>query len=413
MSTAIELVVPKIGESVQEARVVAWLEDEGSFVALDAPLVELESEKASLTVASPAAGILHILVPAGTDVAIGAVLAHLNPAEGASSTAETGVTTAPSFPPPPISKTGLPSPAARLILEEAGIPSSSVSGSGRDGRITKADALAAKEAGTGAEVPRSNSRESLTQPGPTPQHQAAPTPPPSEEEGTRRERMSMTRKTIARRMIEAKQSMALLTTFNEVDMSAVKALRARYGEEFAKRHGVKLGLMGFFVKAVAEALAEYPILNASLEGEDIVYHTSCHLGLAVATPRGLVVPVLRQAERKTLAEIEKGIRDFAERGSLGTLGLEELTGGTFTISNGGGFGSMLSTPIVNPPQAAVLGLHNIVDRAVVLDGQLAIRPIMYLALSYDHRLIDGADSVRFLVRIKELVENPARLLLQA
>ena len=419
---ATEIRVPSLGESISEATVGQWLKRQGDQVAADEPLVELETDKVTVEVPAPAAGILsEIAVPSGTTVAIGSLLGSI--AEG-SAKPSTGTTpssvvskpapiAAPVAPPPksaalerepsPREEVGEnampPSPAARKLLAESGLQSASLEGSGKRGQVLKHDV---EQAASSMLV-----RERKPKPAPTPRA------PIASEDETREERVRMTRlrQTIAKRLKEAQDNAAMLTTFNDVDMGAVMQLRRDYREEFEKKHGVKLGLMGFFVKACVEALKEIPAVNAEIDGDDIVYKNYYHIGVAVGTERGLVVPVLRDADRLSLAEIEMAIADFGARAREGKLALEELQGGTFTISNGGIYGSLLSTPILNAPQAGILGMHRIEDRAVVRDGQIVARPMMYLALSYDHRLVDGKEAVTFLVRVKEAIEDPKRLVL--
>jgi 2-oxoglutarate dehydrogenase E2 component (dihydrolipoamide succinyltransferase) len=419
---AIEIRVPSLGESIIEATVGQWLKQQGDQVAADEPLVELETDKVTVEVPAPASGILsEIAVPTGTTVAIGSLLGSIT--EGSvkpsAGTAPTSVTSKPvpiaQPTPAPTTPTTLerepspreevsdndmpPSPAARKLLAESGLQRGSVEGSGRRGQVLKQD----------VEQAASSILARERKPKPTP----APRAPVASADETREERVRMTRlrQTIAKRLKEAQDNAAMLTTFNDVDMSAVMQLRRDYRDEFEKRHGVKLGLMGFFVKACVEALKEIPAVNAEIDGDDIVYKNYYHIGVAVGTERGLVVPVLRDADRLSLAEIESAIADFGARAREGKLALDELQGGTFTISNGGIYGSLLSTPILNAPQSGILGMHRIEERAVVRDGQIVARPMMYLALSYDHRLVDGKEAVTFLVRVKEAIEDPKRLVL--
>jgi 2-oxoglutarate dehydrogenase E2 component (dihydrolipoamide succinyltransferase) len=414
---AIEIRVPSLGESISEATVGQWLKQQGDQVAADEPLVELETDKVTVEVPAPASGILsEIAVPSGTTVAIGSLLGSI--AEGgAKAPAPVSVTSkpAPIVQPAPTTPTTLerepspreevsdndmpPSPAARKLLAESGLQRGSVEGSGRRGQVLKQD----------VEQVASSMLARERKPKPAP----APRAPVASGDEIREERVRMTRlrQTIAKRLKEAQDSAAMLTTFNDVDMGAVMQLRRDYREEFEKRHGVKLGMMGFFVKACVEALREIPAVNAEIDGDDIVYKNYYHIGVAVGTERGLVVPVLRDADRLSLAEIETAIADFGTRAREGKLALDELQGGTFTISNGGIFGSLLSTPILNAPQSGILGMHRIEDRAVVRDGQIVARPMMYLALSYDHRLVDGKEAVTFLIRVKEAIEDPKRLVL--
>ena len=414
---AIEIRVPSLGESISEATVGQWLKQQGDQVAADEPLVELETDKVTVEVPAPASGILsEIAVPSGTTVAIGSLLGSIAE-DGAKAPAPVSVTSkpAPIVQPAPTTPTTLerepspreevsdndmpPSPAARKLLAESGLQRGSVEGSGRRGQVLKQD----------VEQVASSMLARERKPKPAP----APRAPVASGDEIREERVRMTRlrQTIAKRLKEAQDSAAMLTTFNDVDMGAVMQLRRDYREEFEKRHGVKLGMMGFFVKACVEALREIPAVNAEIDGDDIVYKNYYHIGVAVGTERGLVVPVLRDADRLSLAEIETAIADFGTRAREGKLALDELQGGTFTISNGGIYGSLLSTPILNAPQSGILGMHRIEDRAVVRDGQIVARPMMYLALSYDHRLVDGKEAVTFLIRVKEAIEDPKRLVL--
>lgn len=395
----IEVKVPQLSESVAEASLVAWHKKEGEFVRRDENLVDIETDKVVLETPAPADGVLvKILKGDGAPVTSGEVIAQIDteakPAAGEAATTPASAPTAqPAAQAAPAA--AVASPAARKILEEKGVAPESVAGSGRGGRITKEDALAAQPAAAKPAVA------------------AAPAVPPVAVSGERSEQrvpMTKLRKRIAERLLKSKNENAMLTTFNEVNMAAVIELRKKYGEKFEKEHGVRLGFMSFFVKAACAALKKFPILNASVDGDDIIYHGYIDIGIAVGSPRGLVVPILRDADQLSMAEIEKKINEFAEKAKDGRLSLEELTGGTFSISNGGVFGSMLSTPIINPPQSAILGIHATKDRPVVENGQIVIRPINYLALSYDHRIIDGREAVLGLVTIKEALEDPARLL---
>ncbi|HEX9708203.1 MAG TPA: 2-oxoglutarate dehydrogenase complex dihydrolipoyllysine-residue succinyltransferase [Steroidobacteraceae bacterium] len=398
-----EVRVPQLPESVADATLVAWHKKIGETVARDENLADLETDKVVLEVPAPVSGIIKSLdKTAGTTVTSGELLAVID--EQASATAaprpapksETRKPTemkkqeAPAGAAPPARKeeaAGKLSPAARRLVEENRLSAGQIAGSGRDGRITKSDvahhleAAPAQPAAAGARV-----------------DQRVP--------------MSRLRARIAQRLVEAQATQALLTTFNEIDMQALMALRARYKEPFEKRHGVRLGFMSFFAKACVEALRRFPVVNASVEGGDIVYHEYYDLGVAVSTDRGLIVPVLRDADRMDFAAIEKAVTGFAERARSGSITIEELTGGTFSITNGGVFGSLMSTPIVNAPQSAILGMHKIQDRPVAVEGQIVVRPMMYVALTYDHRIIDGREAVQFLVAVKEALEDPARLLLQ-
>ena len=409
---SIEIKVPAMGESVTEATIARWLKREGDAVQKDEPVVELETDKVSVEVPSPAAGVLeHITVQQGGTVGVGSVLgavaegaaaaakpvkaeapkaAKAEPAKPQTPKAEAKPAPAPAPPPPP--------PSVRRIAEEEKLDTSKIAGSGKHGQVTKADALAALEAARSAAPQR-------------PQTPAAPSGPRPRAEREERVPMTRLRKTIALRLKESQDIAAQLTTFNEVDMSHVMALRSTYKDSFEKKHGVKLGFMGFFVKACIAALKEIPAVNAEIDGNDIVYKNYYDIGVAVSTDRGLVVPVVRDADSASLAGVEKQINDFAMRARDNKLKLEELLGGTFTITNGGVFGSLMSTPILNMPQTGILGMHKIQNRPVAIGDKVEIRPMMYLALSYDHRLVDGREAVTFLVRVKENLEDPQRLLL--
>ncbi|MGI8853330.1 MAG: 2-oxoglutarate dehydrogenase complex dihydrolipoyllysine-residue succinyltransferase [Methyloceanibacter sp.] len=421
-----EIRVPSLGESVVEATVGQWFKQAGDSVAADEPLVELETDKVTVEVPAPVSGVLsEIVVKQGDTVAVGALLGAISDGDGKAKPAKAKPAAAPETmkaeavaqtsevpvepkklerepsPREEISDDEMPpSPAARKRLAEAGIEAKAVKGSGRRGQILKNDIAA-----TAAEALLARERK----PKPAP----APRAPVAQDDEAREERVRMTRlrQTIAKRLKEAQDTAAMLTTFNDVDMSAVMQLRRDYKDAFEKKHGVKLGLMGFFVKACVQALKDIPAVNAEIDGEDIVFKNYYHIGVAVSTERGLVVPVLRDADRMSLAEIETAIADFGARTRAGKLSLEEMQGGTFTISNGGIYGSLLSTPILNAPQSGILGMHRIEERAVVRDGEIVARPMMYLALSYDHRLVDGKDAVTFLVNVKESIEDPKRLVL--
>jgi 2-oxoglutarate dehydrogenase E2 component (dihydrolipoamide succinyltransferase) len=403
-----DVIIPALGESITEATVGQWLKQVGDAVAADEPIVSLETDKVAVEVPSPVAGVLmaHLAEP-GETVLVGARIAVIEagavadaPVAAAAPAAAAPVVEAKPAPAPapavaqPLEATG---PAVRKILEDYDLDAASISGTGKDGRLTKGDVLAAIEAGTAR-------RNASARAGPA---VAAAAPVARREE---RVRMTRLRQTIARRLKEAQNTAAMLTTFNDVDMSAVMATRSRYKDLFEKKHGVRLGFMSFFAQACVLALKDVPSVGATLEGEEIVYKDYADLGIAVSSPGGLVVPILRNADRMNFADTEKAIADFGARAQAGQLKLEELQGGNFTISNGGVFGSLLSTPILNPPQSGVLGMHRIEERPVVRDGQIVIRPMMYLALSYDHRLVDGREAVTFLLRIKEAIEDPARLL---
>jgi 2-oxoglutarate dehydrogenase E2 component (dihydrolipoamide succinyltransferase) len=400
---AMELRVPALGESVREATLGAWKHAEGDEVSVDEPLVEVESEKATVEVPSPGAGVLRkILRQAGDTVAVGEVIAEIEAlgaqaAQGKANGRKAGDGGNGRPAPAPVRA----APSARRALAESGLSAEEVKGSGRGGRISKQDVTRALE-------------ENITPPVPAPAPIEAP-PAVRPPEGGARERvvpMSPLRKTVARRLVEAQHAAAILTTFNEIDMSTVLALRERHQERFVKQHGLKLGFMSFFVKAAIEALKTYPGVNAEIRGTDVVYKDHYDIGVAVGGGKGLVVPVVRDADRLSFAEVEAAIAELAGRARENKLGLKELEGGTFTISNGGVYGSLLSTPILNPPQSGILGLHAIQKRAVVVADAVVVRPMMYVALSYDHRLVDGREAVQFLVRVKECVEDPERLLLE-
>ena len=396
-----DVTVPQLGESIVEAVVGKWNKNEGDSVAADEPVVVLETDKVTVDVQAPAAGaITKILHPAGSKVKIGDVLATI--AEGAEGKATPKPAAAAAAAPAPAAATATtkvqapaPTPVARAVAADKGIDPSSVPGSGSNGRVMKDDVLkASAPAQAQAQAPATKLK--------------APTGPRAEE----RVAMTPLRKRVAERLLQAQNNAAILTTFNEVDMSAVMSLRKQYNERFEKKHGIKLGFMSFFVKAAIEALKAYPAVNASIDGEDVVFHHYYDIGVAVSGSRGLVVPIVRDADHLSMAELEKAIAELGTRARNDKLTLQDLQGGTFTLSNGGIFGSMLSTPILNPPQTGILGMHNIVERPVAKDGQVVIRPIMYVALSYDHRLIDGREAVQFLVRIKECIETPERMLLE-
>jgi len=400
-TSVLEVKVPAVGESITEVTVSVWNKKTGDSVSLDEVLCELESDKATFELPAESAGVLEIVAEPGTVVPIGGILARITVGGSVAAAAPApALAAAPSAPAAPASSgdatyaAGHPSPAAAKILDEKGISAASVAGSGVGGRITKEDAVSAVKPASA--------------PAPAASASAAPA---ASGERTRREKMSSLRKTVARRLVAVKNETAMLTTFNEVDMKPVMDLRGKYKDKFKEKHGVGLGFMSFFTKAVCVALKEYPSVNAKIDGDEIVFHDYCDISIAVSAPKGLVVPVIRSAENLSLAGIESEVVRLAGKARENKLSLEEMSGGTFTITNGGVFGSMLSTPIINAPQVAILGMHNIVERPVVVDGQIVIRPIMYLALSYDHRIIDGRESVSFLVRLKQLLEDPARLLL--
>jgi 2-oxoglutarate dehydrogenase E2 component (dihydrolipoamide succinyltransferase) len=442
----VDITIPSPGESISTVSISAWLKADGQQVAKNDDLLEVESEKATLAVSAEVAGRLKITVPAGQDVAVGAVVGHIDTeaqqaapqavsvaapvaqqaapaaAPAAVSAPETAqVATAPASP-------GHPSPAAAKLLAEAGVEAERVTGSGPGGRITKQDVVAhlaapaaaapapqaapaaapvTPAATTAAAAPAPTAESTTT---PAPAAVAAPAIPGSRTE--RREPMSKLRQKLSERLVAVKNQTAMLSTFNEVDMSAILEARRRHKELFLQKHGVGLGFMSFFTKAVTQALAEVPAVNAFIEDGNLVYHDYADIGVAVSAPKGLVVPVIRNAESLDLYAIEAEIKRLAERARTNRLTIDEMTGGTFTISNGGIFGSLMSTPILNPPQSGILGMHNVVERPIAVDGQVVIRPMMYLTLSYDHRVIDGRESVTFLVRVKQLLEDPMRMLLK-
>ncbi|MPR32816.1 2-oxoglutarate dehydrogenase complex dihydrolipoyllysine-residue succinyltransferase [Salmonirosea aquatica] len=419
-SKVIEMKVPTVGESITEVTIASWNKKDGDHVELDEIICELESDKATFELPAESAGTLRIVAAEGETLEIGAVICRIETGGTGSATASsTGnsdkTTTAPEVPTLHQSdsddisaNSAHTSPVAAKILAEKGIDPKDVNGTGAGGRITKEDALNAQKS---APKPAEAKAPPVGVPGnaATPEKAA---PSADGERGTRREKMSSLRKTIARRLVAVKNETAMLTTFNEVDMKPIMDLRAQFKDKFKEKHEVGLGFMSFFTKAVCVALQDFPVINAYMDGDDVVYNDFCDVSIAVSSPRGLVVPVIRNAEKLSFAGIEKEIVRLATRARDGKLGIDEMTGGTFTITNGGIFGSMLSTPIINAPQSAILGMHNIVERAVVVKGEIVIRPIMYVALSYDHRTIDGKDSVSFLVRVKQLLEDPARLLLE-
>ena len=412
---AIEVKVPVLGESITEATLGEWLKQPGEAVAADEPIASLETDKVALEVPAPQAGVMGAhQVAVGDTVEVGAVIATIEAGTAApSKDAETPVDAPEKAPSVTAAKAAdkqdevaasiTLSPSVRRLVLEHGIDPSQISGTGKDGRLTKADVE--QYVKSGAQQPP------LVEKGTATGAQAPSAPSPAGNRNEERVRMTRLRQTVARRLKEAQDTAALLTTFNDVDMTAVIETRSKYKELFAKKHGVKLGFMGFFVKAACMALKDVPSVNAQIDGEEIVYHDYADISVAVSAPNGLVVPVIRNAESMSFADVENSIGDFGKRAKDGTLTMADMKGGTFTISNGGVFGSLMSTPIINPPQSAVLGLHRIEDRAVVVDGEIVVRPMMYLALSYDHRLIDGREAVTFLVRMKEAIEDPARLLI--
>ncbi len=401
--------VPTLGESISEATIGKWYKAVGDAVTEDEPIVEVETDKVAMEINAPVSGVLiEIIAEEGTDVEVGAVIARVDMSAKAAPASKEDIPArpephlkelTPDAPPAAAAepRTAMPiSPAVRKLLAEHNLDPASVAGTGKDGRIVKKDVLVAIEAGTASAAPVA----------------AAATAAPAAAE-PREERVPMTRlrKRIAERLKEAQNTAAMLTTYNEVDMSAVMATRKQYREEFEKKHGVRLGFMSFFVKACVHALQEIPAVNAEIDGDEIVYKNHYDIGVAVSAPGGLVVPVVRDADQLSFADTEKAIGDFGRRARDGKLAIDDLMGGTFTISNGGVFGSLMSSPILNPPQSGILGMHKIQERPVAVDGEIVIRPMMYLALSYDHRLIDGREAVIFLVRVKDCIEDPARLLL--
>jgi 2-oxoglutarate dehydrogenase E2 component (dihydrolipoamide succinyltransferase) len=413
-----EIRVPTLGESVTEATIGRWFKKAGDAVAVDEPLVELETDKVTIEVPAPSAGILgEIAAKDGETVAVGALLGQISDGAGAAAkpAAAPAKAAAPAAAPPaaaaPVAAAAAakapPSdaplaPSVRKISAESGIDAATVPGSGKDGRVTKGDMLAAIEKAASAPTPVNQAAASVQVRAPSPADDAA-----------REERVKMTRlrQTIARRLKDVQNTAAMLTTFNEVDMSHIMAMRAQYKDVFEKKHGSKLGFMGFFAKACVQALKDIPAANAEIDGTDLIYKNYYHIGVAVGTDKGLVVPVVRDCDQKSIADIEKSIADYGRRARDGQLKIDEMQGGTFTITNGGIYGSLMSTPILNAPQSAILGMHKIQDRPVAIAGKVEIRPMMYLALSYDHRVIDGKEAVTFLVRVKESLEDPARLVL--
>lgn len=403
----VDVKVPSVGESISEVTIASWLKKDGDMVKLDEAICSIESDKATLEISAPKAGKLKVLVKEGETVAIGTKVAEVDETATAGAAAPIPAVATKPEPVKPVTQESAPdknypSPSAAKILAEKNISPDAVQGSGRDGRITKADAMSAEA--KSAPAPVSSDESSL-------KALARETMSSSFSRETRREKMSGLRKTIATRLVAAKNTTAMLTTFNEVDMSAVMEIRKKYKDSFKEKHGVGLGFMSFFTKAACAALKQFPAVNGMIDGTELVYHNYADIGVAVSTPRGLVVPVIRNAESMGMAAIESKIVELATRARDGKITIEEMQNGTFTITNGGIFGSMLSTPILNAPQSAILGLHNIVERPVAVNGQVVIRPIMYLALSYDHRIIDGRESVSFLKAVKEMIEDPSRLLL--
>jgi 2-oxoglutarate dehydrogenase E2 component (dihydrolipoamide succinyltransferase) len=408
-----EIRVPTLGESVTEATIGRWFKKAGEAVAVDEPLVELETDKVTIEVPAPSAGVLgEIIAKDGETVAVGALLGQIN--DGAAGAAKAAAAPAKSAAPPSAAAPA-PAPAAkappsdaplapsvRKLSTESGVDASTVPGSGKDGRVTKGDMLAAIEKAASAPTPVNQPAAAV--------HVRAPSPA---DDAAREERVKMTRlrQTIARRLKDVQNTAAMLTTFNEVDMTNVMALRSQYKDVFEKKHGTKLGFMGFFTKACVQALKDIPAVNAEIDGSDLIFKNYYHVGIAVGTDKGLVVPVVRDCDHKSISDIEKSIADFGRRARDGQLKIDEMQGGTFTITNGGIYGSLMSTPILNAPQSGILGMHKIQERPMVVGGKIEVRPMMYLALSYDHRVIDGKEAVTFLVRVKESLEDPARLVL--
>lgn len=399
----VEIKVPSPGESITEVQIANWLKKDGDYVEKDEELAEIDSDKATLTVNAEESGAVKIVRQAGDTVKVGEIICTIDTSVKGESKPKTEAPKAEAKPAAKVEvgapakqestsyAAGTPSPAAKKMMDEKGIPANKVAASGKDGRITKADVLNAMSAGfdTSAAAGWGGTRD------------------------IDRQKMTSLRKKIAQRLVALKQETAMLTTFNEVDMSAAMAMRAKYKDVFKEKHGVNLGFMSLFTKAVTEALNLFPAVNAMIDGDEIVYHKYADIGIAVSAPKGLMVPVVRNAEQMSLAQIESEIKNLALKARDGKLTIDEMTGGTFTVTNGGVFGSMMSTPIINPPQSAILGMHNIVDRPIAVNGQVVIRPMMYLALSYDHRIIDGRESVGFLVKVKEMIENPHKMLFGA
>jgi 2-oxoglutarate dehydrogenase E2 component (dihydrolipoamide succinyltransferase) len=407
-----EIRVPTLGESVTEATIGRWFKKAGEAVAVDEPLVELETDKVTIEVPAPSAGVLgEIIAKDGETVAVGALLGQINDgaagAKPAAAAAPAAAKPAAAASAPAPAAKAAPSdaplaPSVRKLSAESGVDASTVPGSGKDGRVTKGDMLAAIEKAASAPTPVNQPAAAVQVRAPSPADDAA-----------REERVKMTRlrQTIARRLKDVQNTAAMLTTFNEVDMTNVMALRSQYKDVFEKKHGTKLGFMGFFTKACVQALKDIPAVNAEIDGSDLIFKNYYHVGIAVGTDKGLVVPVVRDCDHKSISDIEKSITDFGRRARDGQLKIDEMQGGTFTITNGGIYGSLMSTPILNAPQSGILGMHKIQERPMVVGGKIEVRPMMYLALSYDHRVIDGKEAVTFLVRVKESLEDPARLVL--
>ncbi|MCO4293854.1 2-oxoglutarate dehydrogenase complex dihydrolipoyllysine-residue succinyltransferase [Solitalea sp. MAHUQ-68] len=402
---ALEMKVPAVGESITEVTLSRWIKNDGEYVEMDEVIAELESDKATFELTAEKAGTLKTLAAEGDTIPVGAVICAIEvgaaaPAAAPAKEEKVAASASPAAVAAPAAAgdsyaAGHPSPAAGKILAEKGIDPKDVNGTGKDGRVTKEDAEKAQKATAVAPAAKTSAPA------------AAPAGPRSE----KREKMSNLRKTVAKRLVAVKNETAMLTTFNEVDMSPIMEIRSKYKDKFKEKHGVGLGFMSFFTKAVCEALKEFPAVNARIDGEEIVYNNFVDCSIAVSAPKGLVVPVIRNADSMSLAQIEQEVIKLALKARENKLSIDEMTGGTFTITNGGVFGSMMSTPIINAPQSAILGMHNIVERPMAVNGQVVIKPMMYLALSYDHRIIDGRESVGFLVRVKQLLEDPTRLLL--
>jgi 2-oxoglutarate dehydrogenase E2 component (dihydrolipoamide succinyltransferase) len=411
--SSLEVKVPTVGESITEVTLSRWIKKDGDTVAMDEAIAELESDKATFELTAEKAGVLKTIAKEGDTLPIGAVVCTIE-GSGVAKTTEPApaAPTAAATPTVTSYASGTPSPAAAKILAEKGVDTKSLSGTGVGGRITKEDALLAEKISENPQVAKGIGTQNSEVGSQKPE---AVVPKPvvaaSGSRTDRREKMSSLRKTVARRLVTVKNETAMLTTFNEVDMSPIMEIRSKYKDKFKEKHGVGLGFMSFFTKAVCEALKDWPSIGARIDGEEVLYSNYADISIAVSAPKGLVVPVIRNAESMSLAEIEKAVAALAVKARENKLTLEEMTGGTFTITNGGVFGSMMSTPILNSPQSAILGMHNIIERPVAVNGQVVIRPMMYLALSYDHRIIDGRESVSFLVRVKQLLEDPARLLL--
>ncbi|MEP1035321.1 2-oxoglutarate dehydrogenase complex dihydrolipoyllysine-residue succinyltransferase [Ekhidna sp.] len=405
----LEMKVPAVGESITEVTISNWAKGDGDFVELDEVIAEIESDKATFDLTAEAQGKLQIVAQEGDTLEIGALICKIEvmeggaPSSGSSSTSESTGSSTSSNTDKETYATGHASPAAAKILDEKGISASDVKGTGKDGRITKEDAMSAQKSSS-KNVSKSDDKPSK------PQFEA-PTFGGGVSREQRREKMSSLRKTVARRLVSVKNETAMLTTFNEVNMKPIMDLRKKYKEEFKEKHEVGLGFMSFFTKAVCVALQEWPAVNAQIDGSEMIFNEYCDISIAVSAPKGLVVPVIRNAESMNFVQIEKEVIRLATKARDNKLSIEEMEGGTFTLTNGGVFGSMMSTPIINAPQSAILGMHNIVERAVVENGEVVVRPMMYVALSYDHRIIDGRESVSFLVRVKQLLEDPTRLLL--